>query len=169
VAAHLEPRLPGPPIGRETPFFTPVQVKSVLPDALAQPWPMGDAPPKDSPLTGLDSAKIAAAVEATFEPAAMTAAFVVTWKGRIVAERYGAGITAQTPLESWSMGKSLTATLMGILIQGSTPRTARALPAVAEAGRSSGGHPHLRPPPDVERDQDPRPPGSGVRSRPGLP
>src|SRR5438309_9938625 len=47
----------------------------------------------------------------------MTAAFVVTWKGRIIGERYGAGITARTPLESWSMGKSLTAALLGILIQ----------------------------------------------------
>jgi len=47
----------------------------------------------------------------------MTAAFVVTWKGRLIAERYGDGISAQTPLESWSMGKSVTATLMGVLIQ----------------------------------------------------
>ncbi len=47
----------------------------------------------------------------------MTAAFVITWKGRLIAERYGSGITAQTPLESWSMGKSLTATLMGVLIK----------------------------------------------------
>ena len=47
----------------------------------------------------------------------MTAAFVVTWKGRVIAERYGPGISVHTPLESWSMGKSLTATLMGILIR----------------------------------------------------
>jgi CubicO group peptidase (beta-lactamase class C family) len=46
----------------------------------------------------------------------MTAAFVVLWKGAIVAERYGPGIGPQTPLESWSMGKSLAATLIGILI-----------------------------------------------------
>ena len=47
----------------------------------------------------------------------MTAAFVVTWRGRLIAERYGNGITARTPLEGWSMGKSLTATLMGVLIK----------------------------------------------------
>ena len=47
----------------------------------------------------------------------MTAAFVVTHKGRIVAERYGDGITRTTALESWSMGKSLSGTLMGILIK----------------------------------------------------
>jgi CubicO group peptidase (beta-lactamase class C family) len=46
----------------------------------------------------------------------MTAAVVVTWKGRIVAERYANGISMHTPLESWSMGKSVTATMVGILI-----------------------------------------------------
>jgi len=66
----------------------------------------------------LDMARVSRAVDAAFEPAAsMTAAFVVTWKGRVIAERYGDGITMHTPLESWSMGKSLTATLMGILIE----------------------------------------------------
>ncbi len=50
-------------------------------------------------------------------PASMTAAFVVTWRGRLIAERYGNGITPRTPLEGWSMGKSLTATLIGVLIK----------------------------------------------------
>ena len=66
----------------------------------------------------LDAGKVAAAVDAAFEPAeGLTAAFVVTWRGRIIGERYGDGITMHTPLEGWSMGKSLTATLMGVLIQ----------------------------------------------------
>jgi len=30
----------------------------------------------------------------------MTAAFVVTWRGRIIAERYATGIACHTPLES---------------------------------------------------------------------
>jgi CubicO group peptidase (beta-lactamase class C family) len=47
----------------------------------------------------------------------LTAAFVVTWKGRLIAERYGEGLIAQTPLEGWSMGKSITATLLGILVK----------------------------------------------------
>ncbi len=105
------------PAGQRTVNFTPVQVKSALPDPSAQPWPMGDVLP-DGPLpAALDQAKLKQVVDAAFEPeAGMTAAFVVTWKRRLVAERYGAGITAQTPLESWSKGKSVTATLMGILI-----------------------------------------------------
>jgi CubicO group peptidase (beta-lactamase class C family) len=57
------------------------------------------------------------ALSAAFEsPAEMTAALVVTWRGRLIGERYGEGITARTSLESWSMGKSLTATLIGILV-----------------------------------------------------
>ncbi|HSR42184.1 MAG TPA: serine hydrolase, partial [Longimicrobiales bacterium] len=66
----------------------------------------------------LDSAGVAAAVDAAFQPPeGMTAAFVVTWRGRIVGERYREGIDMHTPLESWSMGKSLSGTLMAILIQ----------------------------------------------------
>ena len=57
-------------------------------------------------------------MDAAFEPAAeLAAAFVVTWKGRVIGERYAEGVTVRTPLESWSMGKSVTATLMGVLIK----------------------------------------------------
>ena len=98
--------------------FTPVQVKSPLPDPATQAWPMGDVLPADPLPEALDAAKLKQAVDAAFDPAeSLTAAFAVTWKGRLVAERYGPGITARTPLESSSMGKSVTATLMGILIK----------------------------------------------------
>jgi len=46
----------------------------------------------------------------------MTQAFVVTYKGRVIGEAYGEGADLHTPLESWSMGKSLTGSLMGVLI-----------------------------------------------------
>ena len=106
------------PTNKDTVDFKPVRLKSQLPDPATQPWPMGDVLPKDPPPAGLDMAKVKQAVNAAFEPAsAMTAAFVVTWKGRVIGERYGEGITLHTPLESWSMGKSVTASLMGILIR----------------------------------------------------
>ena len=106
------------PIGEETVYFTPVEVDSALPDPSTQPWPMGDVLPDEPFPAELDEEKVARAVDTAFEPAeGMTAAFVVTWKGRIIGERYRDGITMHTPLESWSMGKSLTATLMGVLIQ----------------------------------------------------
>src|SRR5947207_6746958 len=79
---------------------------------------MGDVLPSGPPPPELDTAKVRRALDLAFQPAdAMTAACVVTWQGRIVGARYVPGITARTPLESWSMGKSITATLMGILIR----------------------------------------------------
>jgi CubicO group peptidase (beta-lactamase class C family) len=106
------------PVGQNSVFFKPTKVKSRLPDASTQRWPMGDVLPNDPLPPEIDQAKLKAALDAAFEPAAsMTAAFVVTWKGQLIGERYGEGITAKTPLESWSMGKSLTATLMGVLLK----------------------------------------------------
>ncbi len=106
------------PMGKEALSFTPVRVKKTLPDPVTQSWPLGDLLSKDALPAGVDAAKVKQAVDAAFEPAeALTAAFVVTWKGRLIGERYGTGLTASTPLESWSMGKSLTSTLMGILIR----------------------------------------------------
>jgi CubicO group peptidase (beta-lactamase class C family) len=106
------------PAGQDKVSFTPVTVQSRLPDASTQPWPMGDVLPDGPPPPEVNAAKVQRAMDAAFEPASgMTTAFVVTWKGRLIGERYGQGITPRTPLESWSMGKSLTATLMGILIK----------------------------------------------------
>ena len=105
------------PVGKTEPDFTPVVVRSALPDAATQPWPMGNKPSSDPWPANVNKAKVDAAIEAAFDPAGMTAAFVVTYKGRIIAERYGPNITMTTPLESWSMGKSLTATLLGVLVK----------------------------------------------------
>jgi len=108
------------PIGATDVYFKPSIVKSRLPDPKTQPWPMGDVIAKPDLPSEVDQTKIAQAIEAAFDPAGMTAAYVVTYKGQIIAERYGEGITANTPLESWSMGKSVSGTLMGILVQQGT-------------------------------------------------
>jgi len=101
------------PKGAEDVFFTPVKLASTLPDPATQEWPMGDMLP-DAPLpASIDRAKLDEAVEAVFKPENLTAAFVVVHNGRIIAERYGAGAHQDMPLESWSMGKSLTAILYG--------------------------------------------------------
>jgi CubicO group peptidase (beta-lactamase class C family) len=106
------------PTGKTTLSFSPVTVKSRLPDPSTQPWPMGNQLPQGPFPAEIDAAKLKQAVDAAFEPAAgLTAAFVVTWKGRLLAERYGDNLTAKTPLESWSMGKSTTAALLGVLIR----------------------------------------------------
>jgi hypothetical protein len=95
------------PMGKTDVFFKPSIVKSTLPDPKTLPWPMGDLMPAGEPVN-VDMVSVRAAIDAAFDPAGMTAAFVVTYKGRILAERYGEHTTSTTPLESWSMGKSLS-------------------------------------------------------------
>lgn len=105
------------PEGRKTLNYKPVSVPRLLPATAITPWPMGDLLPTDPMPAEVDMAKVQQAIEAAFAPAdALTAAFVVTYKGRILGERYATGFNKDTPWESWSMGKSLSATLMGILI-----------------------------------------------------
>ena len=97
--------------------FTPV---AVTPGTRANPsarWPAGDAPVGAVP-AGVNADKLKQAVDAAFAPPeGLTAALAISWRGQLIAERYGSSINAQTPLESWSMTKSLTATLMGLLIR----------------------------------------------------
>lgn len=104
------------PAGISKVFYKPKKIKRNLPDANKTPWPMGDVLLDEPMPAEVDMTKVEQAVNAAFEGEGMTAAFVVTYKGRIIGEKYSEGITKDTPLESWSMGKSLTATMMGILI-----------------------------------------------------
>ena len=105
------------PRGARSVFFTPIKLRSVLPDPATQPWPMGDQLPAAPLPPEVAAEKVAEALQAAFDPPeALTAAFVVAYKGRIIAERYQAGLDHTTRLPGWSMGKSLTATLIGQLI-----------------------------------------------------
>jgi CubicO group peptidase (beta-lactamase class C family) len=84
-------------------------------------WPIGDADAAGGLPPGLDQPKLAMAVDAAFyEPdaaqPARTRALLVVYDGRVVAERYAPGITKETPLAGWSMSKSLTNALVGILV-----------------------------------------------------
>jgi CubicO group peptidase (beta-lactamase class C family) len=106
------------PEGKDELNFTPVDIAKNLPDPETTPWPMGDLIAEDGMPDEIDLEKVSQSLDAAFaDPEALTAAFIITYKGQIIGERYRNGIAKDTPLESWSMGKSLTATLMGILIQ----------------------------------------------------
>src|SRR6185436_11048818 len=68
--------------------FKPVPVKTTLGDAASQPWPMGDRDAAGPLPANVDRSKLDAALDAAFaDPNALTAAFLVVYKGRIVAER----------------------------------------------------------------------------------
>lgn len=100
------------PVDSDSIHFEPSTVLPALARQDTCCWP--DSPESNS--RDIDAIKLSEAVDLAFADEAMTAAFVVTHKGNLVAERYGANINKNTPLESWSMGKSLTATLLGMLI-----------------------------------------------------
>jgi len=81
-----------------------------------RPWPRGNAP-----LVAPPPPALARAVEAAFDepeapdgPLRQTLAVLVAHRGRLVAERYAAGIDASTPLLSWSAAKSVVAALVGV-------------------------------------------------------
>jgi CubicO group peptidase (beta-lactamase class C family) len=89
-----------------------------LPDPATQTWPMGDALATGAEASPVDRRLVAAAIDDGFRgELTATAAVVVLHGGQLVGERYRDGIDAHTQLESWSMGKSLTGTLIGVLIQ----------------------------------------------------
>ena len=98
-------------------FFTPREVVSALPDAETTPWPMGDMLPDEPLPEGVNGELLDQAVETFFTEGDNRAAFLVVHRGRVLAEDYGPGIHKDTQLESWSMAKSMTATLIGRLIQ----------------------------------------------------
>ena len=108
-------------IGEDSVHFVPTTVERNLPPAATTPWPMGDVLSDASWPSEIDMEKVEEALDIGFGPAeARTLGLVVTYKGRILGERYGEGIDIHTPLESWSMTKSLTGTLMGVLIEQGT-------------------------------------------------
>ena len=88
------------PPGADGVFFDPVDLETTFPDAESQPWPMGDAPTNTPWPPEVDRRTVEAATDAAFDGESLTAAFVVLYKGQIIAERYGQGATQDTQLKS---------------------------------------------------------------------
>ncbi|MEM9518223.1 MAG: serine hydrolase [Actinomycetota bacterium] len=79
-------------------------------------WPTGSLPDHVDP--GELEAILARAFGDDPDPGfGASYAGVIVHEGRIVAERYGPDITPETPLLSWSMAKSVTHSLTGILVE----------------------------------------------------
>jgi len=78
-------------------------------------WPMGNKM-VDSLLPAFDQGKLTAALAYAFEnPALKTRAVVVLKDGQLIGEQYADGFDKDTPILGWSMTKSITSALVGIL------------------------------------------------------
>ncbi len=82
----------------------------------ARPWPLGDAGAVQPPRKRRDRAALDAVVATAFAGDRTTAVIVIR-DGKILAERYRADWTMHTPQRTWSVAKSLTATLVGRAVQ----------------------------------------------------
>lgn len=85
------------------------------------PWPYGDRLPDSLP-EGVDYTKLEEAVNSAFdppgaEPLRKTHAVVVVYDNVLVAEQYAEGFDVNTECISWSMAKSITNALVGILVK----------------------------------------------------
>ena len=81
------------PPGRDDVAFTPVEVTSALPEAALIDWPMGDRLPARPLPPEIDPVKLQRALDEAFQPdEALTTAVVITYRGRLIAERYHAEI-----------------------------------------------------------------------------
>ncbi|MFZ4521199.1 MAG: serine hydrolase domain-containing protein [Bacteroidales bacterium] len=81
------------------------------------PWPLGNLMPEVP--SGIDKQKLSAVSDRLITRDGYQGkafAFVVVYKGCVVAEQYRHGFSANTRLLSWSMAKSFTNALAGIMV-----------------------------------------------------
>ncbi len=118
-------------------------VTMVMPPARAsaQLWPAGDAVELQRLPRAINAAALQAAVATAFtEPdpkhARRTRALIVVYDGRIVAEHYAPGFSTETAQIGWSMSKSVTGALIGVLT--GDGKLALAQPAPVPEWRQAG-------------------------------
>lgn len=86
------------------------------------PWPYGDKSLIDPQTLGLDAEQIDKAVDYAFsetnpDDPRNTRAILVAYDGNLIVERYAPGFRHEMPFLGWSMSKSITSALVGILVK----------------------------------------------------
>ena len=87
--------------------------RSKLPKSL--PFPYGDLVQKDTVFSAINYNKLDAVIKNYSKKDTETRAIVVIYKDHIIAEAYADGFNKNSKLLGWSMTKSLTSTMFGIL------------------------------------------------------
>ncbi len=83
-------------------------------------WPTGDMN-AEATFPEIDKEQLEAALDREFsepkpEKPRRARAVIVVYRGHIVAERYAPGFDKNTPMHGWSMTKSITSALIGVLV-----------------------------------------------------
>lgn len=96
-------------------------IKPIISNADTIAWPQGnlgaDAIPGIVDQKKLDEVLTAAFTEPGPKPLRRTRAVVVVYDGKIVAEKYATGFSSESKQIGWSMTKSITNALVGILVK----------------------------------------------------
>ena len=83
------------------------------------PFPYGNKEPKDTIFANVDYTKLNAAVANAFDAKGelkkRTRSLLVIYKDKIIAEKYDTGFTKNSRILGWSMTKSITSAMFGIL------------------------------------------------------
>ena len=79
------------------------------------PFPYGELEQRDTVFENIDYTGLNTAVDNAFSDTEKTRAVVVVYKDHIIAEKYGEGFDKNSKILGWSMTKSITATMYGIL------------------------------------------------------
>ena len=83
------------------------------------PFPYGNKEPKDTVFSNVDYTKLNAAVANAFDAKGQikkrTRSLLVIYKDKIIAEKYDTGFDKNSKILGWSMTKSITSAMFGIL------------------------------------------------------
>jgi hypothetical protein len=83
------------------------------------PFPYGNIEPKDTVFSNIDYKKLTTVVDNAFDEKGQknkrTRAVIVIYKDKIISEKYADGFNKNSRILGWSMTKSITGTLFGIL------------------------------------------------------
>ena len=97
------------------PYLVPKRIKL----ANNLPFPYGDKEPKDTVFSTVDYAKLEKAIANAFDVAGeknkRTRSVLVLYKDKLIGEKYEIGFTKDSKLLGWSMTKSITGTMFGVL------------------------------------------------------
>ncbi len=108
------------PRGADDIYFAPSEVGREWPLAEWERWPTGDRLSDERLPAEVDAEALNAALDyaiGNHEHGQNTRAVVVVYNGRIIGERYAPGVSRDMPHLSWSQGKSVTAALVGVLVE----------------------------------------------------